>query len=93
MKKLSIPTLLLISIVLTSAVLEIADATSSPGGPDFCPSKCASRCSKNPRNLCKKLCMICCSKCKCVPSGPLADKSECPCYRDWKNKKGMDKCP
>ncbi|KAL2933206.1 Gibberellin-regulated protein 8 [Bienertia sinuspersici] len=36
---------------------------------------------------------MCCSKCKCVPSGPLADKSECPCYRDWKNKKGMDKCP
>merc|ERR1712137_265464 len=98
MNKFSFPSLLLISLVLTSLALDIVDATSSPAvgnytAPELCPSKCAWRCSRNPRNLCKKLCVMCCSKCKCVPSGPLADKAECPCYRDWRNKKGTDKCP
>ncbi|CAO2824642.1 unnamed protein product [Amaranthus hypochondriacus] len=89
MKKFSFSTLLLISLVLTFVVLEIAEAEPAID----CKSKCDWRCSRNPRNLCKKLCNMCCSKCKCVPSGPLADKAECPCYRDWKNKKGQDKCP
>ncbi|KAL2932838.1 Gibberellin-regulated protein 8 [Bienertia sinuspersici] len=103
MKKFSYATILMISLVLTSAIVEIADAMSTaptsspvqapPGVPGFCVSKCGWRCSRNPRNLCKKLCMTCCAKCKCVPSGPFADKSECPCYRDIMNNEGQSKCP
>ncbi|XP_010685206.2 peamaclein [Beta vulgaris subsp. vulgaris] len=104
MKKFSVPTLFLISIVLSCVFFEIADAAVSapasppiqapPGVPAICVSKCAYRCSRNPRNLCKKLCMSCCASCKgCVPSGPFGDKNQCPCYRDIKNNEGESKCP
>ncbi|KNA25943.1 hypothetical protein SOVF_001590 [Spinacia oleracea] len=104
MKKISLTTLVLVSIVITCAFIQIADAVSAPptapptqpptGVPKTCAEKCAYRCSRNPRNLCKTLCISCCAKCnQCVPSGPFADKSECPCYRDIKTKKGLSKCP
>ncbi|XP_021757309.1 peamaclein-like [Chenopodium quinoa] len=101
--KFSVPTLVIISLVITCAFIEIVDAVSAspttsptqapPGVPGFCVDKCAYRCSRNPRNLCKKLCMHCCKKCQCVPNGPFADKSQCPCYRDLKNDEGQSKCP
>ncbi|RDX63597.1 hypothetical protein CR513_57954, partial [Mucuna pruriens] len=60
----------------------------------FCSSKCANRCARaGMKDRCMRFCGICCSKCKCVPSGTYGNKHECPCYRDLKNSKGNPKCP
>ncbi|KAK7313775.1 hypothetical protein VNO77_38973 [Canavalia gladiata] len=61
---------------------------------DMCSSKCAQRCAKaGMKDRCMRFYGICCSKCKCVPSGTYGNKHECPCYRDLKNSKGRPKCP
>ncbi|KAL9224751.1 hypothetical protein vseg_000760 [Gypsophila vaccaria] len=87
--KLLFVTLLLISLILASTVVEQVDAQSA-----MCSSKCKVRCSKaSVQDRCLKYCNICCSKCKCVPSGTYGNKHECPCYRDLKNNKGKPKCP
>ncbi|OIW15629.1 hypothetical protein TanjilG_08205 [Lupinus angustifolius] len=87
--KLVFATVLLVSLVLSSSMFEISIA-----GPDFCGSKCSSRCSKAGRqDRCMRFCVICCGKCKCVPSGTYGNKHECPCYKDMKNSKGNPKCP
>ncbi|KAL8154025.1 hypothetical protein V2J09_011785 [Rumex salicifolius] len=78
--------LLLLALILTSS------AAAPP--PGFCGSKCARRCAKaGVKDRCLKYCGICCSECKCVPSGTYGNKHECPCYRDKKNSKGKPKCP
>lgn len=60
----------------------------------YCSSKCSDRCSAaGVKDRCLKYCGICCSECKCVPSGTYGNKHECPCYRDKLNKKGKPKCP
>ncbi|XP_004499015.1 peamaclein-like [Cicer arietinum] len=83
-------TLLLVCLILSSSMFEISLA----GYEGFCSPKCAMRCSKaGMRDRCLKFCGICCSKCKCVPSGTYGNKHECPCYRDMKNSKGKPKCP
>ncbi|GJV95375.1 gibberellin regulated protein [Tanacetum coccineum] len=92
---LLIATLLIIpsnaNAVFQSAALAPAPTTDTLG----CDSKCANRCSRSGwPDRCLKYCGICCGKCNgCVPSGPFADKAQCPCYRDLKNPKGKDKCP
>ncbi|KAJ8773943.1 hypothetical protein K2173_009374 [Erythroxylum novogranatense] len=62
--------------------------------PKDCPKACGGRCSATQyKNRCLKICNHCCKKCLCVPSGTYGHKDECPCYRDWKTKKGKPKCP
>ncbi|VAH44238.1 unnamed protein product [Triticum turgidum subsp. durum] len=88
---------------LTVAADADADADAAGAGdvgavpvPDsVCEGKCKNRCSQKVAGRCMGLCMMCCGKCAgCVPSGPLAPKDECPCYRDMKSpKSGRPKCP
>ncbi|KAA8542435.1 hypothetical protein F0562_023429 [Nyssa sinensis] len=59
-----------------------------------CPSQCARRCSQTQyRKPCMFYCQKCCAKCLCVPSGYYGNKSSCPCYNNWKTKRGGPKCP
>ncbi|KAJ9540793.1 hypothetical protein OSB04_027299 [Centaurea solstitialis] len=93
---LLLATLLFLSSFSASATVESPAPSPSPGGFGIgCDAKCAYRCSRSGwKDRCLKYCGICCGKCKgCVPSGPYADKAQCPCYRDLKNPKGRDKCP
>ncbi|KAI3679169.1 hypothetical protein L2E82_51641 [Cichorium intybus] len=95
---LLIATLFLIS---SATAIEFNNIATSPAPSPttstlgYCDGKCAYRCSRSGwKDRCLKYCGICCEKCKgCVPSGPYADKAQCPCYRDLKNPKGRDKCP
>ncbi|XP_057534798.1 gibberellin-regulated protein 12-like [Amaranthus tricolor] len=62
--------------------------------PQDCPWACDYRCSKtHHRKPCLLNCNKCCKKCLCVPSGTYGHKEECPCYCNWKTKKGTPKCP
>ncbi|KAL2318482.1 hypothetical protein Fmac_032358 [Flemingia macrophylla] len=91
MKKVTFTALLLVCILLSSSLFEVSMARSETV---FCASKCARRCSKaGMKDRCMRFCGICCTKCKCVPSGTYGNKHECPCYRDMKNSKGKPKCP
>ncbi|XAR61944.1 hypothetical protein NMG60_11016501 [Bertholletia excelsa] len=93
--KLALTTFLLLSLVLSSSLVQTAMAGSIGGmSLGYCDSKCAVRCSKaGLQDRCLKYCGICCEECKCVPSGTFGNKHECPCYRDKKNSKGKPKCP
>ncbi|XP_027084257.1 peamaclein-like [Coffea eugenioides] len=87
--KLYVVSLLLVTLLLSSSLFEIAMANTS-----FCDSKCGVRCSKaGLMKRCLKYCGICCAACSCVPSGTYGNKSECRCYRDKLNSKGKPKCP
>ncbi|KAJ4837457.1 Snakin-1 [Turnera subulata] len=87
--KLFLATLLVCSLLLGSSFLEPAMAA-----PIFCARKCGVRCANaGYKDRCLKYCGICCSECKCVPSGTYGNKHECPCYRDKRNSKGNPKCP
>ncbi|KAL5148699.1 Protein GAST1 [Glycine soja] len=63
--------------------------------PQECPGACDYRCSKADRTkkACLNFCNMCCAKCLCVPSGTYGHKEECPCYNNWKTKRGTPKCP
>ncbi|XP_044470563.1 peamaclein-like [Mangifera indica] len=104
--KVFLTSLLLVSLLLCSAHFQcgVADcqraapqppvAPGPAGSEVFCNAKCEGRCAKaGEQKRCKKYCMICCSECKCVPSGTYGNKSECPCYGDKLNSKGKPKCP
>ncbi|KAI8016314.1 Snakin-1 [Camellia lanceoleosa] len=87
--KLALANFLMVSLVLSSFLLQTAMADSSS-----CDSKCGVRCAKaGVKERCLKYCGICCQECNCVPSGTYGNKHECPCYRDKKNSKGKPKCP
>ncbi|KDP31251.1 hypothetical protein JCGZ_11627 [Jatropha curcas] len=59
-----------------------------------CPSECTRRCSKTQYHKpCMFFCQKCCTKCLCVPPGFYGNKSVCPCYNNWKTKRGGPKCP
>ncbi|GFP94386.1 gibberellin-regulated protein 5, partial [Phtheirospermum japonicum] len=59
-----------------------------------CASECDRRCSATEhKNNCLLFCNKCCNKCLCVPPGTYGQKECCPCYNDWKTKKGGPKCP
>ncbi|KAL7113499.1 hypothetical protein ACP275_04G064800 [Erythranthe tilingii] len=57
-------------------------------------TRCTSRCSKTAfKKPCMYLCKKCCSKCLCVPPGTYGNNQLCPCYNNWKTKRGGPKCP
>ncbi|KAK6160637.1 hypothetical protein DH2020_004018 [Rehmannia glutinosa] len=93
--KVVFATLLLVTLVLTSSLIDTTMALSIFFfGEGYCEKKCGVRCSKaGVKDRCLKYCGICCEECKCVPSGTYGNKHECPCYRDKKNNKGKPKCP
>ncbi|KAK9067014.1 hypothetical protein SSX86_014338 [Deinandra increscens subsp. villosa] len=97
MKLISFAALLLLALLFTStyAISPTGAPGPSPASKFGCDKKCELRCSRSGwRDRCLKYCGICCGKCNgCVPSGPYANKAQCPCYRDMKNPKGRDKCP
>ncbi|XP_058772357.1 gibberellin-regulated protein 12-like [Vicia villosa] len=56
--------------------------------------ECENRCSiAMDKKACLTYCNISCGKCFCVPSGTYSHKEECPCYNNWKTKRGTPKCP
>ncbi|XVF17572.1 hypothetical protein REPUB_Repub10bG0135000 [Reevesia pubescens] len=100
--KLLFPTLLFVSLVLSSSFVQLSFAkplvapapSLAPAPSNFCDSKCEERCGKaGLKDRCLTYCGICCRECSCVPSGTYGNKSECPCYRDKLNSKGHPKCP
>ncbi|OAY70744.1 gibberellin-regulated protein 6-like [Ananas comosus] len=59
-----------------------------------CPGQCSRRCAQTQyKKPCLFFCQKCCMKCLCVPSGYYGNKGECPCYNNWKTKRGGPKCP
>ncbi|XP_057723882.1 gibberellin-regulated protein 6 [Arachis stenosperma] len=59
-----------------------------------CPSQCARRCGQTQYHKpCMFFCQKCCAKCLCVPPGYYGNKAVCPCYNNWKTKRGGPKCP
>ncbi|KAI4346410.1 hypothetical protein L6164_007307 [Bauhinia variegata] len=59
-----------------------------------CPSQCTRRCGKTQYHKpCMFFCQKCCKKCLCVPPGYYGNKAVCPCYNNWKTKRGGPKCP
>ncbi|KAL6846149.1 hypothetical protein ACP4OV_023597 [Aristida adscensionis] len=71
----------------------------SKGGPGSvqsfqCAPKCDYRCKQTQyKKPCLFFCNKCCNACLCVPSGYYGNKGECPCYNNWKTKRGGPKCP
>ncbi|XP_020210228.1 gibberellin-regulated protein 13 [Cajanus cajan] len=62
--------------------------------PQDCSPRCADRCSKTQyKKPCLFFCQKCCAKCLCVPPGTYGNKEVCPCYNNWKTKRGGPKCP
>ncbi|KAM3338347.1 protein GAST1 [Capsicum galapagoense] len=69
---------------------------STPGSlhPQDCLPKCTYRCSNTQyRKPCMFFCQKCCATCLCVPPGTYGNKQLCPCYNNWKTKRGGPKCP
>ncbi|XWS37354.1 hypothetical protein CRYUN_Cryun19dG0035700 [Craigia yunnanensis] len=59
-----------------------------------CPKECTGRCGQTQYHKpCMFFCQKCCAKCLCVPPGYYGNKSVCPCYNNWKTKRGGPKCP
>ncbi|KAK1290183.1 Gibberellin-regulated protein 4 [Acorus calamus] len=59
-----------------------------------CPSQCQRRCGKTQyKKPCLFFCQKCCNACLCVPPGYYGNKQVCPCYNNWKTKRGGPKCP
>ncbi|CAN6342231.1 unnamed protein product [Urochloa humidicola] len=68
----------------------------TPGSlqPQECGGRCAARCSATAyRKPCLFFCSKCCAACLCVPAGTYGNKASCPCYDNWKTKRGGPKCP
>ncbi|KAH7560685.1 hypothetical protein ACOSP7_017015 [Xanthoceras sorbifolium] len=62
--------------------------------PQECGGKCTYRCSATAyKKPCMFFCQKCCAKCLCVPAGTYGNKQSCPCYNNWKTKRGGPKCP
>ncbi|VFQ94024.1 unnamed protein product [Cuscuta campestris] len=62
--------------------------------PQDCSPRCVYRCSKTAyKKPCLFFCNKCCNKCLCVPAGTYGNKQSCPCYNNWKTKRGGPKCP
>nr|ACG39629.1 GAST1 protein precursor [Zea mays]ACG40227.1 GAST1 protein precursor [Zea mays] len=68
----------------------------TPGSlqPHECGGRCAGRCSATAyQKPCLFFCRKCCAACLCVPPGTYGNKNTCPCYNNWKTKRGGPKCP
>ncbi|CAN4106630.1 unnamed protein product [Withania somnifera] len=92
-KKLS---LVLILPLLIMLLLVGTHHGSTPGSlhPQDCLPKCTYRCSNTQyRKPCMFFCQKCCATCLCVPPGTYGNKQLCPCYNNWKTKRGGPKCP
>ncbi|XP_038697920.1 protein GAST1 [Tripterygium wilfordii] len=62
--------------------------------PQECSPRCSTRCSNTAyKKPCLFFCQKCCAKCLCVPAGTYGNKQSCPCYNNWKTKRGGPKCP
>ncbi|GMP86594.1 hypothetical protein CsSME_00039317 [Camellia sinensis var. sinensis] len=62
--------------------------------PQECGPRCTERCSKTAfKKPCMFFCQKCCTVCLCVPPGTYGNKQFCPCYNNWKTKRGGPKCP
>ncbi|XP_027366965.1 protein RSI-1-like [Abrus precatorius] len=62
--------------------------------PEECGPRCEERCSKtHHKKPCMFFCQKCCATCLCVPPGTYGNKEICPCYNNWKTKRGGPKCP
>ncbi|XP_061374264.1 gibberellin-regulated protein 13-like [Gastrolobium bilobum] len=62
--------------------------------PQECNPRCVDRCSNTQyKKPCLFFCQKCCAKCLCVPPGTYGNKEVCPCYNNWKTKRGGPKCP
>ncbi|CAJ2671582.1 unnamed protein product [Trifolium pratense] len=62
--------------------------------PQECGPRCTNRCSNTQyKKPCLFFCNKCCAKCLCVPPGTYGNKQVCPCYNNWKTKRGGPKCP
>ncbi|KAL8545102.1 hypothetical protein ACS0TY_005340 [Phlomoides rotata] len=62
--------------------------------PQECAPRCSNRCSQTAyKKPCLFFCQKCCAKCLCVPAGTYGNKQTCPCYNNWKTKRGGPKCP
>nr|XP_011467343.1 PREDICTED: protein GAST1 [Fragaria vesca subsp. vesca] len=69
-------------------------ATEGSLEPHECGPRCSTRCSKTQyKKPCLFFCQKCCAKCLCVPPGTYGNKQVCPCYNNWKTKRGDPKCP
>ncbi|XP_078433197.1 gibberellin-regulated protein 6-like isoform X2 [Wolffia australiana] len=59
-----------------------------------CGGECSRRCLHTQyKKPCLFFCNKCCAKCLCVPPGFYGNKGVCPCYNNWKTKRGGPKCP
>nr|QYI40128.1 gibberellin-regulated protein 6 [Lilium hybrid division I] len=59
-----------------------------------CAGQCGRRCGQTQyKKPCLYFCNKCCRKCLCVPPGFYGNKQVCPCYNNWKTKRGGPKCP
>ncbi|GAB2287863.1 Gibberellin-regulated protein 6 [Dionaea muscipula] len=100
--------LILLALVVVSLAHSLVSAANSghhhpnrPGGygpgslnSSQCPTQCTRRCSKTQYHKpCMFFCQKCCRKCLCVPPGYYGNKTVCPCYNNWKTKRGGPKCP
>ncbi|CAN6444139.1 unnamed protein product [Victoria cruziana] len=62
--------------------------------PQECTPRCNIRCSATAyKKACLFFCNKCCATCLCVPPGTYGNKQVCPCYNNWKTKRGGPKCP
>ncbi|XP_021761386.1 gibberellin-regulated protein 6-like [Chenopodium quinoa] len=90
--------LLLAFLVVAMLVSETFAGTNYYGNNSLtlaqCPGRCKQRCSKARKTEeCNFFCNKCCRKCLCVPPGTFGYKELCPCYNNWKTKRGGPKCP
>ncbi|KAF7850549.1 hypothetical protein BT93_L5300 [Corymbia citriodora subsp. variegata] len=92
--------LLGISMVATQVMATEAqyqlDSAYGPGSLKSyqCGGQCQRRCGQTQyKKPCLFFCNKCCAKCLCVPPGYYGNKQVCPCYNNWKTKRGSPKCP
>ncbi|KAA8518059.1 hypothetical protein F0562_015521 [Nyssa sinensis] len=77
-----------------SSNLPVNGGTPGSLHPQECAPRCTTRCSKTAyKKPCLFFCQKCCAKCLCVPPGTYGNKQSCPCYNNWKTKRGGPKCP
>ncbi|KAI3440604.1 uncharacterized protein J3R85_003376 [Psidium guajava] len=92
--------LLGMSMVATQVMAKEAqfhlDSAYGPGSLKSyqCSGQCSRRCKQTQyKKPCLFFCNKCCAKCLCVPPGFYGNKQVCPCYNNWKTKRGGPKCP
>ncbi|XP_052197520.1 protein RSI-1-like [Diospyros lotus] len=92
-RPISAPLWLVVTVLL---LIIFSNAVEGYNGlrPQDCRPRCSYRCSATSyRKRCMFFCLKCCAKCLCVPPGTYGNKETCPCYNNWKTKKGGPKCP